>query len=159
MQAELQRTLRGDPRLAALAALDGAAEHLASGPQGADWTIAGLVRYGRWLPTCQALPETCALLAARREVLECGSINSNVLALHGGARLKPHFGNAPRYALHLPLLVPEPASFEVGGQRVFWHEGRAVVFDDTFVHKVTYDGSATRIILNVWFCTEHLHSD
>ena len=91
--------------------------------------------------------------------MDCGSINSNLLALHGGARLKPHFGNAPRYSLHLPLIVPEPARLRVGDAEVSWVEGQALVFDDTFAHSVDYDGAATRYVLNVWFCTQHLRGD
>jgi len=40
----------------------------------------------------------------------------------------------------------------VGGQVVRWQEGRAVVFDDTFVHSVQHDGLEPRFVLNAWFC-------
>ncbi|CAE8719506.1 unnamed protein product, partial [Polarella glacialis] len=70
------------------------------------------------------------------------------------SHLKPHFGNAPRLAAHLPVLAPEPlrASMTVGGEQTLWVEGKVVVFDDTFPHAVSHWGTAPRYVLNIWFC-------
>ena len=55
---------------------------------------------------------------------------------------------------HLSLLAPEPEAAEmwVGDEVVHWEEGRALLFDDTYVHSVSHRGRLPRYVLNVWFC-------
>jgi len=68
--------------------------------------------------------------------------------------LKPHFGNAPRLSAHLSLIAPEPlkSSMTVGGEQVFWMEGKSIIFDDTYVHYLNHWGTRPRYVMNVWFC-------
>jgi len=40
----------------------------------------------------------------------------------------------------------------VGGETVTWEEGKAIVFDDTYVHSARNDGNVSRYVLVVWFC-------
>jgi ornithine lipid ester-linked acyl 2-hydroxylase len=54
---------------------------------------------------------------------------------------------------HLGLAVPDPAAcrMRVGSHTAAWHEGRALIFDDTFEHEVWNDGSAARVVLFIDF--------
>ena len=71
-----------------------------------------------------------------------------------GAR-RPHCGatNA-NLKVHLGLLVPSTpapgcAVFTVGGEARPWVAGKAVVFDDSFVHEVRNRCDAERVVLQV----------
>ncbi|CAE8643525.1 unnamed protein product, partial [Polarella glacialis] len=75
------------------------------------------------------------------------------LRMAAGGRLKPHFGNAPRLSVHLGLIVPPgEIRMQVGYESVRWEEGKAIVFDDTFVHQVVHNGDEPRYVMNVWMC-------
>jgi len=127
-------------------------EHLAS-PHG--WHMLAIVRHGEWNHLfCKHAQRTCALLGSRPEIQNCTVSNSNIMQLAPGGLVKPHFGNAPRVAVHLPLIVPEPeaASMQIGDQTLYWEEGKVILFDDTYVHSVNHHGVLPRYVLNVWFC-------
>eukprot|EP00927_Polykrikos_kofoidii_P058176 TRINITY_DN5254_c0_g2_i1.p1 TRINITY_DN5254_c0_g2~~TRINITY_DN5254_c0_g2_i1.p1 ORF type:complete len:491 (-),score=57.46 TRINITY_DN5254_c0_g2_i1:143-1615(-) len=126
------------------------------GPRDDDWQTAYLARGGEFLQqACQFAPKTCALMRSRPEVAECkGSVSGvGFLRLQPGARLKPHYGNSPRLAVHLGLIVP-PGDIRmvVGGEVVRWVAGKAIVFDDTFVHSVRHDGLESRYVFLTWMC-------
>jgi hypothetical protein len=137
-------------------------EHLAA-PGG--WHMLAIVRHGEWNTLlCDIAPRTCEIIGSRPEVSNCTVSNSNIMYLGPGGTVKPHFGNAPRLALHLALSAPEPeaAYMQVGNEVVRWQEGEVVVFDDTHAHWVTHLGTKPRYVLNVWFChpcdTNPIHS-
>mgnify|MGYP002413632544 CR=1 FL=1 len=69
-----------------------------------------------------------------------------------GGRLKPHYGNGPRLTTHLGLIVPPGPVMDVGPEIFRWHEGRTNVFDDTYVHRVAPDRSASPYILLLSMC-------
>ena len=51
---------------------------------------------------------------------------------------------------HLALIVPEPADqcwIQVGDKIAQWQEGRCLVFDDTYNHRVQNDTDGTRVVL------------
>lgn len=153
LKAELEALLEAPGDLfEQLRMLDGSKECLAT-PGG--WETVRIVRYGEWYDLfCNLAPRTCELLASRPEISNCSYVNANYQKLLPNAHLKPHFGNAPRLAAHLPVLAPEPlrAAMTVGGEKTLWVEGRVIVFDDTFSHAVSHWGSAPRYVLNIWFC-------
>ena len=69
-----------------------------------------------------------------------------------GAQLNHHrdpFAGSLRY--HLGLVTPnsERCFIEVDGQRYSWHDGKAVIFDETYIHWARNDSASSRIIL---FC-------
>ena len=126
-------------------------------PRDEDWQTVYLFVQNKWVErNCEAAPRTCRLLRQRPEIAGCsaGSTGAGFLRLQPGGRLKPHYGNGPRLSAHLGLVVPEAGDIHmrVGTSTVRWEEGRAVVFDDTFVHSVTHDGEAPRFVLLLWFC-------
>ncbi len=55
---------------------------------------------------------------------------------------------------HLPLLVPEKreqCALTLDGIRYCWEEGRAVIFDDTYLHNVRNDTDEMRVVLLLHF--------
>eukprot|EP00928_Gymnodinium_smaydae_P065197 TRINITY_DN48375_c0_g1_i1.p1 TRINITY_DN48375_c0_g1~~TRINITY_DN48375_c0_g1_i1.p1 ORF type:complete len:371 (+),score=40.50 TRINITY_DN48375_c0_g1_i1:88-1113(+) len=127
------------------------------GPREDDWQTLYFIRGKTWNEgACRAAPRTCELLRSRPELTACslGNSGAGFLRLRPGGRIKPHFGVAPRLSAHLGLIVPDLGEMymSVGGQFVRWETGRAVVFDDTFVHSVQHDGNEPRYVLNAWFC-------
>jgi len=127
------------------------------GPRGDDWLTAYMVRNAEFFDSvCAHAPRTCELLRSRPEVAECrsGGSGAGFLRMRPGGRLKPHYGNAPRLSVHLGLIVPSQGeiSIQVGYESMRWQEGKALVFDDTFIHNVVHNGVEPRYVMNVWMC-------
>lgn len=125
-----------------------------------DWREIGLFDpVAGWSPLCAtAFADTCAFL--RRQLPEAtGTIDGSpvpqggvaFLALAPGGALHPHFGPTnERLTLHLGLHVPpnKAASITVAGETHHWQAGRAILFDDSFVHAVENNhADQPRIIL------------
>jgi len=105
--------------------------------------------------TCAVAPHTCALLRTRLEITQCSTPTiAMFIRLKPGGWTKPHYGAGNRLACHLGLRVPQGPMLMTGGHGLRWAEGRAQVFDDTFMHEARTDPSFTgdRIILHVLFC-------
>lgn len=73
--------------------------------------------------------------------------------------LKPHQSIAPHFGqsnhaltVHLPLSIPASCFIEVGTQKQSWHEGEALIFDDSFLHSAHNKSDETRIVLifSIW---------
>eukprot|EP00746_Dinoflagellata_sp_MGD_P000926 gnl/MRDRNA2_/MRDRNA2_101722_c0_seq1.p1 gnl/MRDRNA2_/MRDRNA2_101722_c0~~gnl/MRDRNA2_/MRDRNA2_101722_c0_seq1.p1 ORF type:complete len:406 (+),score=69.24 gnl/MRDRNA2_/MRDRNA2_101722_c0_seq1:67-1284(+) len=152
-KAELEAIIN-DPRdlYQQLMRIDPSREHLAT-PGG--WDTLRIVRYHHWFEVfCEAAPQTCALIRTRPEINKCKFMNVNYVRLNPGAHLKPHFGNGPRLSAHLSIIAPEPlrAGMSVGDRDLFWLEGKAIIFDDTYPHMVSHWGTQPRYVMLVWFC-------
>lgn len=112
------------------------------------WKRFYLKWYGAELPSARTqCPYTVALLDA------IPGIKAAMFAsLPPGARLVRHrdpFAGSLRY--HLGLATPnDPGCFiVVDGEKYVWHDGAAVMFDETYIHYAENTTSAQRIIL---FC-------
>jgi len=110
------------------------------------WKRFYLKWYGVDLPSAQALcPRTMELLNG------IPSIRGAMFAsLPPGARLVRHrdpFAGSLRY--HLGLVTPNsPACYiEVDGERYFWRDGEAMMFDETFIHYAENTTDHRRVIL------------
>ncbi|CAE7522909.1 asphd2 [Symbiodinium natans] len=126
-------------------------------PRKEDWTRIKLIHSGGQSELCSLpfLQPSCALLAQRSEFgPACGTYLSGAsfARLMPGAQLKPHFGTHPRLTLHLGLRAPSGATLTVAGQEVPWSNGKVIIFDDTYMHKVQHRGDEARYILVAWFC-------
>lgn len=69
-----------------------------------------------------------------------------------GTELPPHRGpyrGVLRY--HLGLRVPGECGIKVDGEERAWHEGKSLVFDDSFVHTAWNRSSRDRVVLFVDF--------
>jgi beta-hydroxylase len=112
------------------------------------WKRFYLKWYGETPPSAlQACPQTVALLSAIPSIK-----GAMFAALPPGGKLVRHrdpYAGSLRY--HLGLVTPNaPACYiEVDGQRYFWRDGEAVMFDETFIHHAENTTDQTRVIL---FC-------
>ncbi|NBR98324.1 MAG: aspartyl/asparaginyl beta-hydroxylase domain-containing protein [Betaproteobacteria bacterium] len=109
------------------------------------WARFYLKWYDGPLPSAEQLcPKTVALVES------IPSINAAMFALlPPGAKLVKHrdpFAGSLRY--HLGLITPNsPKCFiEVDGERYFWRDGEAVMFDETFIHYAHNQTETTRVI-------------
>jgi len=120
------------------------------------WAPLNLIHNGELAPNaCQVAKRSCELLAARPEIARCSAkdVGAAFARLEPGMGIKPHLWNAPpRLGVHLGLHTPPGASMAVGSHVVQWEEGKAVVFDDTYIHSVKHTGTETRYLLIAWFC-------
>jgi beta-hydroxylase len=95
---------------------------------------------------CARCPET-----ARALERVPGMTTAMFSILSPGKAIPPHrgpFKGVLRY--HLGLMVPpdrEGCGIEVGGVVAHWHEGRSLVFDDTYRHRVWNDTDHMRVVL------------
>jgi beta-hydroxylase len=112
------------------------------------WKRFYLKWYDEPLPSAQALcPKSVAL------VQSIPIINAAMFALlPPGGDLGKHrdpFAGSLRY--HLGLVTPnsDKCAIWVDGERYFWRDGEAVMFDETFIHWAENKSDVTRIIL---FC-------
>lgn len=72
--------------------------------------------------------------------------------LDPGFYIPPHRGpSASALRYHLGVIVPEEGEcfIEVAGNKYSWENGKGIVFDDTYVHRVHNNTSSTRVVL---FC-------
>jgi beta-hydroxylase len=112
------------------------------------WKRFYLKWYGDFLPSAAALcPRTTELLA------KVPSVNAAMFTLlPPGSRLGAHrdpFAGSLRY--HLGLVTPNsPECFiVVDGEKYYWKDGEAVMFDETYIHTAENRTDVTRVIL---FC-------
>lgn len=112
------------------------------------WKRFYLKWYGDDLSSARAMcPKTVELLAG------IPSVKAAMFAsLPPGSRLVRHrdpYAGSLRY--HLGLVTPNsPACYlEVDGQRYFWKDGEAVMFDETYIHHAENTTDEQRVIL---FC-------
>ena len=97
------------------------------------WRMFGLYLKGRPIAAnCQLCPRTTA--AVERVP---GMVNAGFSCLEAGFRLHPHAGSDPTlYRTHLGLRVPRgDCVLKVGGEARRWEDGKALMFDDTYVHE------------------------
>ena len=112
------------------------------------WKRFHLYWYGKEMPSAQvSCPKTVALLKS------IPSIKAAMFAsLPPGAKLVRHrdpYAGSLRY--HIGLTTPnDPKCFiEVDGERYFWKDGEAVMFDETYIHLAANETDQQRIVL---FC-------
>jgi beta-hydroxylase len=112
------------------------------------WKRFYLKWYGDFLPSAAALcPRTAELLA------KIPSINAAMFTvLPAGSRLGAHrdpFAGSLRYHLGLSTPNSPDCHISVDGEKYFWKDGEAVMFDETYIHHAENRTDTPRIIL---FC-------
>lgn len=112
------------------------------------WKRFYLKWYGDPLPSAATLcPQTVAMLQ------RIPSVKAAMFALlEPGAKLNPHrdpFAGSLRY--HLGLITPnsDACFIDVDGEKLVWHDGAPIMFDETFIHWAQNKTDVTRVIL---FC-------
>lgn len=111
------------------------------------WKTFFLYGYGyKMQDNCDACPETTRIVESIP-----GMMTAFFSILAPGKFIPPHRG--PYKGLlrcHLALVVPEPREqcwIQVGDVVSHWEEGRCIVFDDTYVHKVENNTDGRRVVL------------
>jgi len=111
------------------------------------WKTFFLYGYGYRIDRhCDMCPETTRLVKAIP-----GMFTAFFSVLSPGKHIPMHRG--PYKGLlrcHLALMVPEPNEecwIEVGGEQAHWQEGRCLVFDDTYRHRVENNTDGMRVVL------------
>ena len=97
----------------------------------------------------QQLPTTCALLE-QAPLLKTHGQPREVLfsVLMGKQHIPPHYGLANTdMTVHLPLVTSSKAGMIVAGEKYLWQEGKAFLFDDSFLHESWNDDSEPRVNL------------
>ncbi len=99
-------------------------------------------------------PETTAVLSELPLADQPGFAPTALFsALAPHTRIPPHTGSTnSRLLVHLPLVLPGPAGFRVGGETREWKLGEAWAFDDTIEHEAWNDADETRVIMifDIW---------
>jgi tetratricopeptide (TPR) repeat protein len=103
---------------------------------------------------CELCPKTTALLERLPMARQQGFAPTAMFsALEAHTRIPAHTGSTNvRLLCHLPLILPGPARFRVGGETRDWKLGEAWVFDDTIEHEAWNDADQLRVILifDIW---------
>jgi len=103
---------------------------------------------------CELCPKTAALLAELPMAEQPGFAPTAMFsALDANTHIPAHTGSTNvRLLCHLPLILPGPARFRVGGETREWKMGQAWVFDDTIEHEAWNDADQLRVILifDIW---------
>lgn len=85
-------------------------------------------------------------------MLDCAFGNVLFSILLPGTKIAGHCGptNA-RIRCHVPLQIPKGFFISVAGEEKTWQEGRTLIFDDSYYHKVYCHGSITepRVVLMI----------
>ncbi len=109
------------------------------------WKAFFLYGYGYKVEAnCARCPETAAI------VERIPNLNSAFFSiLLPGTRIEPHFGPTKGLVTcHLGLIVPANGCvMRIHDREVGWSEGECLVFDDTYQHEVTHEGSSPRVVL------------
>jgi len=125
-------------------------------PRRESWAPLNLIHNKNIAPNaCKVANQSCELLLSRPEIAQCDAkdVGAAFARLQPGMSIKPHFWTAPpRLGIHLGLITPPGATMAVGNRVVEYEEGRAVVFDDTYIHSVRHKGTEDRYLLIAWFC-------
>lgn len=113
------------------------------------WKVFGFFSFGRRLAeNCERCPETVRLLEALP-----GMVTAGFSQLAAGTRILPHHGyegySGFHLRAHLGVRVPQNADcgLMVSGEVRRWHEGKCVLFDDSFEHSAWNDGPGDRVVL------------
>lgn len=99
------------------------------------------------------VPENCARMPKTAELISrIPDLNSAFFSvLEPDAVIPPHYGvTKGLITCHLGISVPRNADdcwIRVAGQKLVWHNGQCLLFDDTYQHDVHNNTSDTRIVL------------
>ncbi|KAM3927849.1 aspartyl/asparaginyl beta-hydroxylase [Leptodactylus fuscus] len=120
-----------------------------------DWSQYTLWQQGRKNEkSCNAAPNTCALLERFPESTGCRRGQIKYSVMHPGTHVWPHTGPTNcRLRMHLGLVIPsQGCRIRCANDTRSWKEGKVLIFDDSFEHEVWQEADAYRLIfiVDVW---------
>jgi len=119
------------------------------------WNALHLYRRGhRQSSACERCPKTARLLQDLPQA-RYGETSPEAFfsTLQPGAHIPPHYGLANiKLTVHLGLEIPQDCGIRVGLQTRHWEAGKALLFDDSFIHEAWNHGSRDRsvFIFEIW---------
>jgi hypothetical protein len=119
-----------------------------------EWDVAFLYERGRRRPeVCDACPVTARGIESYPAMRTVAGL-IYVSRMRAGTHIRAHHGPTNlRLRCHLGIKVPEgDCAIRVGDQARQWHEGRCLVFDDSFEHEAWNHTEEDRIVLivDIW---------
>lgn len=127
-----------------------------------DWSALHLWKEGRRVEEACALAPRTAEIVATLPLCEIPGRAPSVFfsILRAGKHIPAHTGvTNVRAIVHLPLIVPGPCEFRVGGETRAWVEGEAFAFDDTIDHEAWNRTDRDRAVLIIDTWNPHLSAD
>ena len=118
-----------------------------------------LLQSHKWHEDCKKVPRTCAWLKGRPELMgtfpaqHTANVNlprsAGIFRMLPGTQLRPHTGPVNFCLLvHMGIKVPPGPWLKVGdGPRREWKVGKAIAFDDSYVHSAGHEGTEPRFVL------------
>lgn len=117
------------------------------------WEVLFLFERGKENEHVTALcPITTSILKSHRVVKGLAGL-AYFSRMAAGTSIAPHQGPTNmRLRCHLGIVVPPGCELIVDGVGGAWHEGRCLVFDDSFVHEARNTSGRDRIVLivDIW---------
>ncbi|XP_055704081.1 aspartyl/asparaginyl beta-hydroxylase isoform X2 [Phlebotomus papatasi] len=102
---------------------------------------------------CQKAPLTCNIMESFPAARFCTRGQIKFSVMHPGTHVWPHCGPTNcRIRAHLGLKVPPATFIRVAQETRSWHEGKVLIFDDSFEHEVWHNGTEVRLVLivDIW---------
>jgi aspartyl/asparaginyl beta-hydroxylase (cupin superfamily)/Tfp pilus assembly protein PilF len=127
-----------------------------------DWSALHLWNEGRRVDEACALAPRTAAIVERLPLCKIPGRAPSVFfsILRAGKHIPAHTGvTNVRAIVHLPLIVPGPCEFRVGGETRAWEEGKAFAFDDTIDHEAWNRSDKDRAVLIIDTWNPHLSED
>ena len=99
-------------------------------------------------------PRTMAALAAAPIPVVAGRSPMALFSLmKPGTHIQPHHGLLnTRLICHIPVITAPGCALRVGAETREWHDGKALIFDDSIEHEAWNRGGRTRVVLlfEIW---------
>eukprot|EP00039_Didymoeca_costata_P029880 m.26854 g.26854 ORF g.26854 m.26854 type:complete len:170 (+) comp7839_c0_seq4:985-1494(+) len=106
----------------------------------------------------EATPEACKLVKELQSIRGISLERLGYSSIDANVHIQPHWGPTnTRLKVHLGIIIPTTtdgsscSSMTLAGQEMIWAESKAFLFDDSFLHEVWNNCSATRLILQAVF--------
>lgn len=100
-----------------------------------------------------AFEKTCRILREQNPYASAITGAAKFYLLAPGTRLKAHCGQANlRLFIQMGIIIPKGVKIRVSTEEREWKEGKALILDDSYIHKVKHDGDSLRVTMNlpVW---------
>ncbi|XP_022102120.1 aspartate beta-hydroxylase domain-containing protein 2-like, partial [Acanthaster planci] len=121
------------------------------------WSVFHLFNQGKRMEdNCSKCPKTVAILDNLEVFMkDCAFGNAMFSVLEAGTHITEHYGPCNvRIRCHLGLHIPANCTLTVAHQSRQWHEGKCLLFDDSFLHEARHDGrddKGPRVVLMIDF--------
>jgi len=120
------------------------------------WYVYNLYNQGTKIQqNCSRCPRTSELVESVAPFMkDCAFGNAVISLVKPGTHITAHYGPTNcRLRCQLPLVIPQDCIITVDLEERQWHDGKPIIFDDSYLHEVSHNGlKGDRIvlILDLW---------